>query len=101
MLESSRLLLPISDRGVITLPAELCRRHGLDEPGAQLRVHEREDGVIELIPHVAVPKDQEWFWTPEWQAMEHEVDEELFAGRYMTFDTSEDFLAHLTSLVDE
>ena len=27
-----------------------------------------------------VPPDQEWFWTPEWQAGEREADEQIAAG---------------------
>jgi predicted transcriptional regulator len=38
---------------------------------------------------------QEWFWTEAWQAAEREVEADLAAGRYETFDTMEDFLASL------
>ncbi|MGI8903375.1 MAG: AbrB/MazE/SpoVT family DNA-binding domain-containing protein [Solirubrobacteraceae bacterium] len=37
-------------RGSITLPADLRRRYHLDEPGAQVQVIGRPDGVIELHP---------------------------------------------------
>ena len=36
--------------GRIELPAELCDRHHLDEPAAQIRIVEHEDGTIELLP---------------------------------------------------
>jgi hypothetical protein len=48
-----------------------------------------------MNPYVAVPAEQAWFWTNEWQAKEREADENLAAGHVTTFDTSEDFLAHL------
>lgn len=48
--------LTIQSRGTLALPPDLRRRHGLDEPGAQVEVVEREDGVIELRPFVAVPR---------------------------------------------
>jgi len=67
----------------------------MDEPGAQVLVTEREDGVIELRPHVAVPADQAWFWTPEWQAGEREADEQIARGEIETFDNVDDFLAAL------
>lgn len=38
---------------------------------------------------------QAWFWTPEWQAAEREVDADLAVGRYGTFDTMDEFLASL------
>ena len=40
----------IQGRGTVALPAELRRKYRLDEPGAQLEVVERSDGVIELRP---------------------------------------------------
>jgi predicted transcriptional regulator len=38
---------------------------------------------------------QEWFWTDAWQAAEREVDAELEACEYETFDTMADFLKDL------
>jgi predicted transcriptional regulator len=38
---------------------------------------------------------QEWFWTEAWQAAEREVEADLAAGNYETFDTMEDFLKDL------
>jgi hypothetical protein len=48
-----------------------------------------------MNPYVAVPAEQAWFWTNEWQAKEREADENLAAGHVTTFDTAEGFLAHL------
>ncbi|MEA3308126.1 MAG: hypothetical protein U9Q70_01260 [Chloroflexota bacterium] len=46
---------------------------------------------------VLVPFDPEqiYFWTPEWQAAEREVDAQLLAGDYEDFATMEDFIASL------
>lgn len=85
--------------GTVTIPARLRRQFGLDQAGAQVEIVVR-DGEIVLVPHVAVPADQRWFWTPEWQAMEREADEDLAAGRYTEFPTGEDFLAHLDQVTD-
>jgi AbrB family looped-hinge helix DNA binding protein len=41
---------------------------------------EIKDNVIVLIPHKLVPKDQEWFWTQEWQAKEKEADKAIAKG---------------------
>lgn len=38
---------------------------------------------------------QWWFWTSEWQAGEREVDADLAAGRFGTFDSMGEFLADL------
>lgn len=36
-----------------------------------------KDNVIVLIPQQLVPRDQEWFWTKEWQEKEREADEAI------------------------
>jgi len=44
------------------------------------------------------PADQAWFWTTEWQAKEAEVDAALARGEVTTFETVEEFQAHLAEL---
>jgi AbrB family looped-hinge helix DNA binding protein len=83
--------------GTVTIPAQLRRRFGLDQPGAQVEIVVR-DGEIVLLPHVAVPAEQAWFWSKEWQTKEHEADSDSAAGRRTQFETGEDFLAHLDHL---
>lgn len=87
--------LMMQQRGVLTLPAELRKRHHLDEPGAQVRVVEREDGVIELHPELPVPADQIWFWSARWQRMERQADDAIRHGRVKEFDGVDDLLADL------
>jgi AbrB family looped-hinge helix DNA binding protein len=48
--------------GTITIPAQLRRRFGLDQPGAQVEIVVRGSEIV-LIPHVAVRTDQAWFRT--------------------------------------
>ena len=90
--------LSIQTRGVLTLPADLRKRHHLDEPGAQVGVVERADGVIELHSHVPVPADQKWFWSNRWQAGEREVDAHVARGETTVHESADAFLAHLDSL---
>lgn len=85
-------------RGTIAIPADMRKRHRLDEPGAQVELIERDDGVIELRPQLPHPAEQQWFWTERWQRMEREADAEIAAGRVTTHDSFEDFLAHLDAL---
>jgi bifunctional DNA-binding transcriptional regulator/antitoxin component of YhaV-PrlF toxin-antitoxin module len=84
-----------ASRGSITLPAELRHRHRLDQPGAQVEIVERDDGVIELHPVLPHRADQAWFWDERWQAMEREAEEDVVAGRVKTFDSADEFLADL------
>jgi hypothetical protein len=46
-----------------------------------------------------IPKDQEWFWTKEWQKGECEADDALAEGEYKDFDTVEALVADLHSQV--
>jgi len=85
--------------GTITIPAQLRRRLGLDRPGAQVEILLR-DGELILVPHVAVPAEQAWFWSREWQDREREADEDRAAGRYTEFTDDEELLGHLDQLAD-
>jgi antitoxin MazE len=85
----------VQGRGVLTLPADLRRRLRMDEPGSQVELTEREDGVVEMRATVAVPADQAWFWTERWQQMEREADADITAGRVATFEDTESLFADL------
>ena len=84
----------VQSRGLIALPAAIRRNLGLDQPGAQVEVIER-DGEIVLRPYVPVPADQAWFWTERWQRMEREADEAVAAGRVTVVDGVEAMLVDL------
>jgi antitoxin MazE len=95
---SSDVYVGVQSRGVLALPADVRKRHRLDEPGAQVRVVERDDGVIELHPQLAIPVGQAWFWTERWQAMEVEADAEVAAGHVTRDGSGEALLEHLDAL---
>lgn len=97
MAVKDRQFITLQARGLLALPVELRKRYRLDEPGAQLELIEREDGVLELHPHAAVPVDQAWFWTPEWQEGEREAAADIAAGRVERFDSDDDLLDALRS----
>jgi bifunctional DNA-binding transcriptional regulator/antitoxin component of YhaV-PrlF toxin-antitoxin module len=82
-------------RGIVTLPVELRRRMHLDEPGAQVELTERADGVVELRAVLPVPADERWFWDERWQVGERAVDAHVAAGRTTNFESDEDLLAGL------
>ena len=96
MLQSMKThLLTVQARGTVALPADLRRRLHLDAGDAQIKLIEREDGRIELVPVVAVPADQAWFWTDRWQAMEREADADIAAGRATVVEGADELIAHL------
>ena len=82
----------MTPEGAITIPK------GLREQAPATELYEvtlREDGVFELRPRPEIDPDQAWFWTPKWQQMEREADEDYAAGRWKRFDDMESFLADL------
>jgi hypothetical protein len=87
--------LSVQSRGTIALPPDLRRRLHLDQPGAQVRIVEHDDGVVELQSVLPVPADQRWYWTERWQEMEREVDEHVAAVRVETHDGVESLFEHL------
>ncbi|MGD0982028.1 MAG: AbrB/MazE/SpoVT family DNA-binding domain-containing protein [Solirubrobacteraceae bacterium] len=95
---STGVYVGVQSRGLLALPADVRKRHRLDEPGAQVRVVERDDGVIELHPQLAIPADQAWFWTERWQAMEVEADAEVAAGRVTRHGSGGALLEQLDAL---
>ena len=97
MLETPRYL-GVQSRGIVAIPVDIRRRHHLDQPGAQVRIVERNDGVIELHPSLPIPADQHWFWTKRWQQRELEVDEYIARGQTSKFDSTNAFLDHLLAL---
>jgi AbrB family looped-hinge helix DNA binding protein len=86
----------VQGRGLIAIPAAIRKHFGLDQPGAQVEVIERE-GEIVLRPHVAIPADQAWFWTERWQQMEREADDAIAAGRVKAAGGVDELLADLDS----
>lgn len=93
--------LSVQARGVVALPPALRRRYHLDRPGAQVEVTEREDGVLEVRPVIAVPATEAWFWTEWWQAGEREVDQHVRRGEVTVSDSADDFMADLAALNEE
>src|SRR5687767_1342173 len=88
-------LVSVQSRGTVALPADLRRRLHLDTPDAQIRIVEQEDGRIELVPVVAVPADQAWFWADRWQQMERAADADVAAGRTTVVEGVDGMLAAL------
>jgi AbrB family looped-hinge helix DNA binding protein len=52
---------------------------------------------VELVPASLIPRDQLWFWTPEWQQKEREADVDINGGKVLTFDSVDELLRELKS----
>lgn len=53
------------------------------------------DQRVEMVPVALIPKDQLWYWTPEWQAKEREVDEALARGEFKEANSVDELLKEL------
>ena len=54
------------------------------------------DAVDAYLKETQQPRPgQEWFWSGAWQAAERDVEADLEAGDFETFDTMADFLKDL------
>lgn len=93
----SETFLTVQSRGTVALPPQVRHRLSLDRPGAQVRLVERPDGVIELHPVIPIPSDQAWFWTERWQRMEREADADIAAGRVVVTEGPDAFFTDLDS----
>lgn len=69
----------LRDRGQITLPAAV--RNALNVGTGDEILFEVVDNVVVLHAGTWIPRDQAWFWTPEWQAGEREATQEIDEGR--------------------
>jgi len=93
---TGQTFIAVQGRGVIAIPTAIRRRFGLDQPGAQVEVFER-DGEIVLRPHIAVPADQAWFWTERWQQLERQADVAIESGKFAAADDIDELLDDLES----
>src|SRR6202521_2474531 len=80
-------------KGQLTLPEEIRKAAHLDE-GDLLEAEVTAEGIL-LRPQKVIDASQAWFWTPEWQAGEREVDAQLAAGGGESFASGEELLEAL------
>ena len=87
--------MKISSKRQISIPKKILDVLNL-KPGDEVDFHV-EGNTARLVPikTIKVPKDQAWYWTPEWQEKERESDIELSTGKYKEFDDVEELLKDL------
>ncbi len=93
------VLTRLSGDGQVTLPKELRLAAGLHD-GDELEAEVVSDGIL-LRPCAERDPDQEWYWTPEWQEGENQIEVDRAAGRLgPTFDSADEFLDGLRALAE-
>jgi len=84
----------ISPKHQITIPKNAFEKLRL-EAGDYLEVEAVDEGLL-LVPRKLIPKDQEWFWTKEWQEKEKEADEAIEKGEISSlFKDIDELINHL------
>lgn len=87
----------IGPKHQVTIPKEVFGELGL-QVGDYLEVRAKTD-IITMAPKKLIPKDQAWFYTPEWQKKEREADEDIARGDVDgPFDSSKDLSGYLRGL---
>lgn len=95
MPRATRDKIKLGAKHQITLPRSALKRLGVGTGDYfEVRV---SDSKIELIPMALIPRDQAWFWTPDWQAKEKEADRARAAGRHTEHDDVESVISDLKS----
>lgn len=89
--------LKIGPKHQVTIPAEIFKELQL-EIGDFLAAKVKESEIV-LRPKKLISKDQEWFWSKEWQKKEREADKDIKAGRLSgPFTSTEELLKHFKGL---
>lgn len=66
------MLVDLKQKSQVTIPRGLVKKLSL-KVGDKLQIEE-QNGRLIITPVVIVPKDQAWFYSPEWQESEREID---------------------------
>lgn len=87
-------IVQMKKKAVLTIPKEVRQVLHLADEGEVFEIG-IENGKIILEPKALVPRDQEWYWSEEWQVAEREAEEDIKNGRYATFDNPGEAIKYL------
>ena len=73
------MLLSIKKRFTLTIPKSIREKLHVKE-GEYVEAEVKGHSLV-LTPIKVIKKDQEYFWTKEWQESEREADENIKSGR--------------------
>ncbi len=87
------VLIEIKQKSQVTIPNELLKKMKLN-PGDKLEIEEK-DGCLVLTPVVVIPRDQLWFYSPEWQKGEQEAQQQINEGKIRFAKNQEELMKGL------
>jgi AbrB family looped-hinge helix DNA binding protein len=73
------MLINVKKRYTVTIPKSIREKLSVKE-GEYIEAEVKGHSLV-LTPVKVIKKDQEYFWTKEWQAGESEAEEDIKAGR--------------------
>ena len=73
------MLVNLKTKSQVTIPKQIVRKLNL-KPGDKLEFSLDDDRII-IKPVAIVDRSQAWFYTPEWQEGEKEVDRQIREGK--------------------
>ncbi len=89
--------MKVTSKGQVSIPKEIRKTLHL-KPGDEVDFKiEGNCAVMIPIKTLKIPRDQEWFWTREWQEREMEADEALKKGEQREFEDVDELLEDLHS----
>jgi len=92
--KSPRTITRIGPKHQVTIPREVFEGLRLDV-GEYLEVGIKDNRIF-MTPQKLISKEQEWFYTPEWQVKEQEADEAIAQGEMNgPFSSARELLLHL------
>lgn len=74
------MLVEFKKKSQVTIPKEIVKKVNLNE-GDKLYIEEK-DGKIIITPVVVLPRDQDWYYSPEWVEVERQVDTQMKNGDF-------------------
>lgn len=73
------MLVNLKTKSQVTIPKQIVRKLNL-KPGDKLEFSLDDDKII-IKPVAIIDRSQAWFYTPEWQEGEKEVDSQIRKGK--------------------
>lgn len=87
------MIVDLKQKSQVTIPGALLKKLKLNI-GDKLDIKEK-DGKLIITPVMVIPRDQEWYWSKEWQEKERKADEELKAGKIHSANNIDDLMEQL------
>jgi bifunctional DNA-binding transcriptional regulator/antitoxin component of YhaV-PrlF toxin-antitoxin module len=87
------MIVDIKQKSQVTIPMTLLKKLKL-KIGDKLDIKEK-DGRLIITPVMVIPREQEWYWSKEWQEKERKADEELKSGKINSANDTDDLIEKL------